>query len=171
MKDEWFENPLGGYEENARHLFGYPESTLGEYLRDLRQFRDWVCGSGCRASSGNASTLEDSTGKDSSVADPAKLRLIWLTCDRDLVEQYLVHLSNRGLRATTINRKIASLNSFYVWAVHNRLVERSPLTGIRKLKVPGGFPSFLPSKMSTSYWATLVRFGDVLPFGASRSTP
>ena len=33
MKDEWFEDPLGGYEENARHLFGYPESTLGEYLR------------------------------------------------------------------------------------------------------------------------------------------
>ena len=133
MKDEWIEDPLGGYEENARHLFGYPESTLSEYLRDLRKFRQWIC---------------DSDGKgpaagEPSTADSTKLRLIWLTCNRDDVERYLVHLSNRGLRATTINRKIASLNSFYVWAVHHRLVEHSPLAGIRKLKVPRRIPKFL----------------------------
>jgi len=133
MNDEWFEDPLGGYEENARHLFGYPESTLSEYLRDLRQFRKWIYNS----------TGTDSAGRDSIVGDPAKLRLIWLTCNREDVEHYLVDLSNRGLRATTINRKIASLNSFYVWAVHNRLVEHSPLAGIPKLKVPRRIPKFL----------------------------
>jgi site-specific recombinase XerD len=133
MKDEWLADPLGGYEENARHLFGYPESTLTEYLRDLNQFREWVC----------HSTGSSSTGSESSPTDPTKLRLIWLTCSREDVERYLVHLSNRGLRATTINRKIASLNSFYVWAVHHRLVEHSPLSGIRKLKVPRRIPKFL----------------------------
>jgi hypothetical protein len=40
MREEWKEDPLGGYRENARHLFGYPESTLAEYVRDLRAFSD-----------------------------------------------------------------------------------------------------------------------------------
>jgi len=38
---------------------------------------------------------------------------------------------------------MASLNSFYVWALHNRLVEHSPLAGIRKLKTPPRIPKFL----------------------------
>ena len=29
MKDDWFEDPLRGYEENARLLFGYPVGTQG----------------------------------------------------------------------------------------------------------------------------------------------
>lgn len=61
MKDEWLEDPLGGYEENARHLFGYPESTLREYLRDLNQFEDWICDSESRASTRKESTTGSST--------------------------------------------------------------------------------------------------------------
>ncbi len=87
MQDEWLNDPLTGYSENARHLFGYPDSTLGEYLRDLLQFLRWLSGE------------EDGSDGDHT------LRL--LAVSRDEVEQYVVHLSDRGLRATTINRKIA----------------------------------------------------------------
>ena len=106
MKDEWIEDPLSGYEENARRLFGYPDSTLTEYLRDLNQFRDWICdsvGKGAidgdsagRNSTGIESAGKNSTVENSQVAGLPKSRLIWLTCNRDDVERYLVHLSNRG---------------------------------------------------------------------------
>jgi hypothetical protein len=39
MREEW-KDPLRGYRENAKHLFGYPESTLAEYVRDRRAFSD-----------------------------------------------------------------------------------------------------------------------------------
>ena len=42
MREEWVEDPVRGYEENARHLLGYPESTVREYVRDLRQFQAWL---------------------------------------------------------------------------------------------------------------------------------
>jgi hypothetical protein len=42
--------------------------------------------------------------------------LLLLGCGRGWIEDYLVELSNRGLRAVTINRKIYSLNSFFEWA-------------------------------------------------------
>ena len=42
MKDEWFQDPLRGCEENANHLFGYPESTRSEYTRDLVKFLEWL---------------------------------------------------------------------------------------------------------------------------------
>jgi hypothetical protein len=42
MREEWKEDPLRGYRENAKHLFGYPESTLSEYVRDLEHFQKWL---------------------------------------------------------------------------------------------------------------------------------
>jgi site-specific recombinase XerD len=128
VKEEWKENPIAGYRENAKHLFGYPGSTLSEYLRDLGHFRDWL--------------VEKSKGRKGQALAPPEAVLL-LGCTRDLVEDYIVTLSSRGLRAVTINRKIASLNSFYVWAVHCGVAPISPLNGIRKLKVPRRIPKFL----------------------------
>ncbi len=125
MKEEWQKDALGGYQHNAKHLFGYPGSTLQEYLRDLNRFQGWLC--------------ERNGGKSGKVSGSRLL----LGCSRDHIEEYIVSLSNRGLRATTINRKIYSLNSFYVWAVHQRLIEVSPLAGVRKLKTPRRIPKFL----------------------------
>jgi len=42
MKEQWLVNPLAGYEENARHLFSYPDSTMHEYGLDLRKFIGWL---------------------------------------------------------------------------------------------------------------------------------
>jgi site-specific recombinase XerD len=127
MREEWKEDPLGGYRENARHLFGYPESTLAEYVRDLEHFQKWL--------------VESAMGGDGSGGRNAALLL--LGCGRGWIEDYLVELSNRGLRAVTINRKIYSLNSFFTWALHQGLVEVSPLNGVRKLKTPRRIPKFL----------------------------
>jgi site-specific recombinase XerD len=86
MREEWKEDPLRGYRENARHLFGYPESTLSEYLRDLEHFTRWLGASAMGGEGRNAA-------------------LLLLGCGRGWIEDYLVELSNRGLRAVTINRR------------------------------------------------------------------
>jgi len=131
VKEEWQQDPLAGYRENAKHLFGYPDSTLGEYVRDVTTFHRWLAGrhSGHNPESGNAVD-----------AGPS---LLLLAATREEVEDYVVALSSRALRATTINRRIHSLNSFYVWAVHHRLVDVSPLVGVRRLKTPRRIPKFL----------------------------
>jgi integrase/recombinase XerC len=207
MREEWVEDPVRGYEENARHLLGYPESTVREYVRDLRQFQAWLNGGSGESGpddgaekigraarqhhvdrlaladdshvphrvppadgsqvphrvqptddsqllqpvapaddsrppqSRNGATDSEFRGLRRGQCPARGIRLLSVT--REEVEGWVVHLSDRGLRATTINRKLASLNSFYVWAVHHRLAERSPAAGIRKLKTPRRLPKFL----------------------------
>ncbi len=121
MKEQWLQDPLAGYEENARHLFSYPDSTMHEYGLDLRRFLGWL--------------------KERQVqgAEDGKTAVL-LSCTRERIEDYIACLSSEGLRATTINRKIYSLNSFYVWAVHHQLLPASPLVGVRKLKIPRRIP-------------------------------
>ncbi len=124
MKEQWLQDPLAGYEENARHLFSYPDSTMHEYGLDLRKFLVWL----------KERQVEGS--QDGKTA-------VLLACTRERIEDYIACLSSEGLRATTINRKIFALNSFFVWAVHHRLVPVSPLVGVRKLKIPRRIPKFL----------------------------
>ena len=125
MEKEWPEDALVRYRENAKHFFGYPYSTLQEYLRDQTEFQTW---------------LTERNGDNSSNTRTANLLL---TCSRDQIEEYIASLSSRGLRATTINRRIYSLNSFYIWAVHHKLLDISPLAGVRKKKIPRRLPKFL----------------------------
>jgi site-specific recombinase XerD len=117
-------NPLEAYRQNATHLFGYPDSTLSEYLRDLENYELWAAQ---RSESGNGRSPRE----------------VLLGSQREEIEAFLVALSQRGLKATSINRKIYSLSSFYIWAVHNRLLDGSPLAGICRLKIPRRIPKFL----------------------------
>jgi len=42
MKEEWRTDQVKAYRENARHPYGYPESTLAEYVRDVERFARWL---------------------------------------------------------------------------------------------------------------------------------
>jgi|GEM_PF-3511926 len=134
MKEQWLQDPLAGYEENARHLFSYPDSTMHEYGLDLRRFVAWL-----RERTGDA----EAGAKTAEAGGKAAESVALLSCTREKVEDYIACLSSEGLRATTINRKIYSLNSFYVWAVHHQLMPASPLVGVRKLKIARRIPKFL----------------------------
>lgn len=72
-----------------------------------------------------------------------RFTVVLLSCSRERIEDYIACLSSEGLKATTINRKIFSLNSFFVWAVHQQLMPASPLVGVRKLKIARRIPKFL----------------------------
>jgi len=134
MKEQWLRDPLAGYEDNARHLFSYPDSTMHEYGLDLRRFVAWL-----RERTGGTETGVKTAEAGRNAAESVAL----LACTREKVEDYIARLSSEGLRATTINRKIYSLNSFYVWAVHHQIMPASPLVGVRKLKIPRRLPKFL----------------------------
>jgi site-specific recombinase XerD len=158
VKEEWKQDPVAGYRENARHLFGYPDSTLSEYVRDVEHFQEWSAertagknghvGKDAEAAANRQAAKNSDAGKNgqaakSEQAGKALAAVLLLGCTRDRIEDWIVALSNRGLRAVSINRKIASLNSFFVWAVHQGLMPLSPLMGIRKLKIPRRIPKFL----------------------------
>jgi site-specific recombinase XerD len=134
MQAEWLEDPVGAFRDVAPRLFGYSEGTVREYLRDIGRFLEFI-----------DAADQDDTGRptdDPPLTQRAGTGRI-LTVDRAQVEAWLVGLSGRGLRATTINRKIASLRAFFAWAQHVRLTGHSPVLGIRTLKTPRRIPKFL----------------------------
>jgi len=119
VKETWQKDVVAAYKDNARHLFGYPESTLREYVRDLEDFEEWISCEKTRPSdNSDESTKRKPVASESSEKGGTLSPL--LQCGRREVEEYVSSLSARGLRASSINRKIYSLNSFYVWAIHHR---------------------------------------------------
>jgi site-specific recombinase XerD len=142
VKETWQKDVVAAYKDNARHLFGYPESTLREYVRDLEDFEEWISCEKTRPSdNSDESTKRKPVASESSEKGGTLSPL--LQCGRREVEEYVSSLSARGLRASSINRKIYSLNSFYVWAIHHQILDASPLVGVRRMKVPRRIPKFL----------------------------
>jgi len=98
MNEQWLQNPLAGYEDNARHLFSYPDSTVREYVQDIRRFLKWLK---------ERQVVGAEDGKS----------VILLTVTRDHIEDYIACLSSEGLRATTINRKVFSLKDYASYCI------------------------------------------------------
>ena len=58
------------------------------------------------------------------------------------IRGWLIDMVNAGLSPTTINRKIASLRSFYKYAIKNELIAKDPCTKIKALKTGKSLPVF-----------------------------
>ncbi|WP_209329534.1 tyrosine-type recombinase/integrase [Lunatimonas salinarum] len=95
----------------------YSEHTLSAYRRDLTQFEDFLKG---------AFGLEDP-----SEAGHSEIRA-WMV---DLIEQ--------GLAATTVNRKMATLKSFYKFLHRSGEIQQNPTYKVRSLKKPRRLPAFI----------------------------
>ena len=66
------------------------------------------------------------------------------------VRGWIMSLSEAGDGATTINRKISSLKSFYHYLLRRGIVEKSPVAKIGSLRKPSRIPSFVEkSRMSS----------------------
>jgi integrase/recombinase XerC len=91
--------------------------TVTAYRHDLEQFQEFVV---------------LSFGKDSiSEADHTEIRA-WVI---DLVEE--------GLSSTTVNRKMATLRSFYKFLLRSRLIKKDPTYKLKSLKNPKRLPEFV----------------------------
>ncbi len=93
-------------------------NTLSSYLRDVRQFSEWLSGDG--------------------------LTLVQVT--QDDIKSYAKHLHSRGKSDATIVRSVASLKSFYSFMVACHAMPFNPAKGYTPSKVERKLPNILTSK-------------------------
>jgi len=90
-------------------------ATLRAYRSDLRDFVEWL------------------PGQKRGNKDPDRLAL----------RSYLVELSGRGLRPTSIQRKLAALRTFFRRLRETGRIQRDPSRLVKGPKIPGRIPHFL----------------------------
>lgn len=91
------------YEKYLSKVKQASSNTVASYLRDIRQFSDW---------------LRDS--EDTAIVDATQLN----------ISAFLSHLEQDGRSGATVSRCLASLKNFYAYLVSNGFVERTPVTDI-----------------------------------------
>ena len=71
------------------------------------------------------------------------LQLSWETVDSDIVRRWMEAMMDRGNVASSVNRRLSALRSFYRYALRRNLVERDPVHGIQGPKRKRPLPQFL----------------------------
>lgn len=97
----------------------YSPLTVRNYQRDIDQFLGWM-----------------SLTRDSFVPNMIK---------REDVEEWIIYLGDkRKLKATSVNRTVASLRTLWRWLLHHGHVKRDVVSMIRSTKTPRRLPVFVP---------------------------
>lgn len=71
------------------------------------------------------------------------LQLSWETVDSDIVRRWMEAMMDRGNVASSVNRRLSALRSFYRYALRRNLVEKDPVHGIQGPKRKRPIPQFL----------------------------
>ena len=61
-----------------------------------------------------------------------------------MIKSFLVQHKNEGLSNRSINRMISTLKTFYKFCMREGMIDKSPMTGIRNLKLPKNLVKFVP---------------------------
>lgn len=97
----------------------YSPLTVRNYQRDIDQFLGWM-----------------SLTRDSFVPNMIK---------REDVEEWIIYLGDkRKLKATSVNRTVASLRTLWRWLLHHGHVKRDVVSMIRSTNTPRRLPVFVP---------------------------
>lgn len=111
----------------------YSENTIVAYKTDLREFEDFF------------RSVEE--------------RLDFTTVDADLVRSWVVNLMDEeSVKATSVNRKLSSLRSFYRFLLRKKVVKADPMLRVVGPKKSKPLPSFLRE-------SEMNRLLDDFPFG------
>lgn len=70
-------------------------------------------------------------------------QLSWETVDSDVVRNWMEDMMDRGNAASSVNRRLSSLRSFYRFALRRSLVGRDPVHGLQGPKRQKPLPQFL----------------------------
>ena len=110
---------LSIFESYLRNDKKASENTLSSYLRDIRQFGEYL--------TEHAETdITDATEED--------------------LAAYIAHLKDQGKSVATVSRNIASLKCLYSYLTINRLIEENPSTKLVPDKSEQKLPQILTSK-------------------------
>ena len=71
------------------------------------------------------------------------LQLSWETIDSDIVRRWMEAMMDRGNVASSVNRRLSALRSFYRYALRRNIVEKDPVHGIQGPKRKRPLPQFL----------------------------
>lgn len=92
--------------------------TVSNYRRDITQFLEFL------------EVSEDDF-------DPAAVTA-------DDIREWIISLSERGLKPTSVNRMISSAGSFYRFLMKRGAITKNPFIKITHLKTPSGLPTYIP---------------------------
>ena len=95
----------------------YSAHTLSSYQTDLGQFADFLKGN-----------FPDTTVDDA---------------NHSLIRSWIIQLSDGALDASSINRKIACLRSYYKFLLREEVIKQSPMLKIKVLKTKKKLPHFV----------------------------
>lgn len=70
-------------------------------------------------------------------------RLSWESVDSDIIRDWMESMMDKGNNATSINRRLSALRSFYRFALTRKLVDKNPVHGVTGPKKGRPLPQFL----------------------------
>jgi len=109
---------LSDYEEYLKNEKKVSANTLSSYLRDVRQFSEYL--------------------------NREKIPLVRVT--KRTVENYIMHLTTVGKSASTVTRAIASLKSFYQYLAATGHIAANPVKNVTPAKAERKLPQILTNK-------------------------
>jgi integrase/recombinase XerC len=65
------------------------------------------------------------------------------TADYGIIRSWIIQLVDSGIMPSSVNRKIASLKTFYKFLMRQETIKKNPMTKIRVLKTQKRLPSFV----------------------------
>ena len=108
---------------------------INQFLNYLRYERN--------SSPQTVQTYEESLREFESYISLRDSRLSLQTVDADLIRDWMESLMDKGNTASTINKKLSALRSFYRFSLKRKLVEKDPAHGIVGPKKSKPLPQFL----------------------------
>ena len=105
------------YLQNERN---YSELTVQSYSKDLEEFEKFY------------KQLDS--------------QLSWENIDSDIVRAWMESMMDKGHTATTVNRRLSALRSFYRFALANGLVDHNPAHAVKGPKKRKPLPQFLKER-------------------------
>ena len=105
---------------------GLSKNTIEAYSNDINDFLNWL----------NKQNIQD-----------------YKEISELVVNEYVAYLFNKALKSSTVNRKISSLKSFYLFLIKKKIISSSPLSEIITPKKE----HYLPSSMSEDEVERLLR--------------
>ena len=70
-------------------------------------------------------------------------QLSWESVDSDVVRSWMEYMMDRGNSASSVNRRLSALRSFYRFALRRSLVDKDPVHGLQGAKKQKPLPQFL----------------------------
>ncbi len=119
----------------------YAQHTLTAYHKDLSQFREYL-------------------DQQFPVADVHEISHFH-------IRSWLATLTDQGLAARSVNRKISSLNSFFQFLLRQQVLTKNPVRKLHALRLPERLPTYIKEKEAELLFEEL-QFGEGLKGATDR---